>query len=139
MFEKILVPFDASEFSLRALEVAIDLAKKYEAELYTISIIHTPDFAFLSGEVDDVKAEGEAFFQEKLKAVEDLATAHGITVKNEIRVGHPAETILNFASGKKIDLIVLGHRGTSAIKDFLLGSVAAKVMYYAPCKVLLVR
>lgn len=139
MFKKILVPLDASDFSFKALEVAIDLAKKYNAELYTVSIIQIPDFAFLSGEVDDVKTEGNAFFKGKLKEVEEIAQKEGVTIKNEILMGHPAETILNFAGQKKFDLIVLGYRGTSAIKDFLLGSVAAKVMYHAPCKVLLVR
>ena len=60
-------------------------------------------------------------------------------VETHARQGDAADAILDVAEERRSDLIIVGHRGTSGAKRFLLGSVPNKVSHHAPCSVLIVR
>jgi len=144
LFSKILVALDGSEFSLKALDFAIDLAKKYQSQLILTHVvirqiyaINPPEAGILAGTaiVRELEAEGKAI----LARGEETVKAQGIPVETRLRQGVPAEELLRAVADEKVDLIVLGSRGLSQVKAFLLGSVSDKVSHHAKCPALIVR
>jgi len=144
LFSKILVALDGSEFSLKALEFAIDLAKKYRSQLILVHVvirqiyaINPPEAGILAGTaiVRELEAEGKAI----LARGEETVKAQEIPVETRLRQGVPAEELLHAAADEKVDLLVLGSRGLSQAKAFLLGSVSDKVSHHAKCPALIVR
>jgi nucleotide-binding universal stress UspA family protein len=135
---KILVPLDNSEFSLKALQRAIDMAKKEGAELVLLSV--ALDFR----DVEEIPLHyADKFKQQAIKAVNmgrEMVEKAGMKPQTQVEVGvSPADNIVKFAEEIKADLIVIGHRGIAGLGRFLVGSVAARVVAYAPCSVLVVR
>lgn len=139
MFKKILVAYDGSNNSEKALDVGINLAKKYEAQLFTLSVIHLPDYGGTVGEIEEAKYEGKGYYEKLLADASKKALNKGIELKPKIIFGHPADTIINYLIKEKFDLVVMGPKGRSKVERFLLGSVSSKVIYHAPCKVMLVK
>jgi nucleotide-binding universal stress UspA family protein len=144
LFSKILVGLDGSDFSLKALDFAIDLAKKYRSQLVLVHVvvrqiyaINPPEAGILAGTaiVRELEAEGKAI----LTKGEETVKAQGIPVEGRLRQGVPAEELLRAGVDEKVDLIVLGSRGLSQVKAFLLGSVSDKVSHHAKCPTLIVR
>jgi nucleotide-binding universal stress UspA family protein len=144
MFSRILVALDGSEYSVKALECAIDLAKKYRSQLVLVHVvirqiyaINPPEAGILAGTaiVRELETEGKAI----LAKGEDAAKSQGIPVETRLRQGVPAEELLHAATDEKADLIVLGSRGLSQVKAFLLGSVSDKVSHHARCSALIIR
>ena len=144
MFSRILVALDGSEYSVKALEFAIDLAKKYQSQLILVHVvlrqiyaINPPEAGILAGTaiVRELEAEGKAI----LAKGEETVKTQGLPVIVRLRQGVPAEELLRAAAEEKADLIVLGSRGLSQVKAFLLGSVSDKVSHHAKCPTLIVR
>ena len=138
MTRKILLAYDGSDPSKKALDAALDLAGKYQAELYVVTVAQPPDFG------EDVETEAiiensRAYHERTLAPVKDLVAATGISAQFEVAVGHPAEQIIYHADRYQADLIVLGHRGKSLFRRLLLGSVSKQVVQYADRTVLVVR
>jgi len=139
-----LVGLDGSEYSLKALEFAVDLAKKYHSQLVLVHVvlrqiyaINPPEAGILAGTaiVRELEAEGKAI----LAKGEETAKAQGLPVEVRLRQGVPAEELLRASVDEKADLLVLGSRGLSQVKAFLLGSVSDKVSHHAKCPTLIVR
>jgi nucleotide-binding universal stress UspA family protein len=144
LFSRILVGLDGSEFSLKALEFAVDLAKKYRSQLVLVHVvirqiyaINPPEAGILAGTaiVRELEAEGKAI----LVKGEETVKAQGLPVEVRLRQGVPAEELLRAAADERADLIVLGSRGLSQVKAFLLGSVSDKVSHHVKCPTLIVR
>jgi len=144
LFSKILVGLDGSDYSLKALEFALDLAKKYSSQLVLVHVvmrqiyaINPPEAGILAGTaiVRELEAEGKSILAKGVETVK----AHGLPVEARLRQGVPAEELLRAAVDEKADLIVLGSRGLSQVKAFLLGSVSDKVSHHAKCPTLIVR
>ena len=138
MIKKILLAYDGSEPALKALNTALDLAEKYQAELYVLTVAQPPDFS------EDVETEAiiensRNYHQRILAPVRHRVGASGIKAQFEVAVGHPAEQIIYHADRYKVDLIVLGHRGKSLFQRLLLGSVSKQVIQYADRSVMVVR
>lgn len=139
-----MVGLDGSEYSLKALGFAVDLAKKYSSQLVLVHVvlrqiyaINPPEAGILAGTaiVRELEAEGKAI----LAKGEETVKAQGLPVEVRLRQGVPAEELLRAAADEKADLIVLGSRGLSQVKAFLLGSVSDKVSHHAKCPTLIVR
>ncbi|NPV89547.1 MAG: universal stress protein [Firmicutes bacterium] len=139
MFNKIVLAVDESKYSELAAEAAIDLALKYNANLTVISIVPLPMQSGTVGEVEEIKIEGERRLGKALERVKQNAEKRELQVKTELLYGHVAENIIKHVSNLKANLVVMGYKGSSAVKDFLLGSVSTKVLHHAPCSVILVR
>ena len=138
MMKKILLAYDGSDPAKKALATALDLARKYQAELYVLTVAQPPDF----GEDVETEAiiENSRNYHERILApVKDLVATSGVTAQFEVAVGHPAEQIIYHADRYQVDLIVLGHRGKSLFRRLLLGSVTKQVTQYADRTVLVVR
>ena len=136
--KKILLAYDGSDPAKKALATALDLARKYQAELYVLTVAQPPDF----GEDVETEAiiENSRNYHERILApVKDLVATSGVTAQFEVAVGHPAEQIIYHADRYQVDLIVLGHRGKSLFRRLLLGSVTKQVTQYADRTVLVVR
>ncbi|MGO8755926.1 MAG: universal stress protein [Gallionellaceae bacterium] len=136
MIRKLLIAYDGSNPAKAALDFAIDLAGKYGAELHVLAVARPPEFG------DEVETEAiiESSRRHYAEVLEPLKTQVGnLTAHFEIKVGHPAESIVLYAEDHGIDHIVVGHRGHSLFERWLLGSVGRQVIAYAPCTVTVVR
>ena len=135
---KVLVPVDNSEFALKALAKAIDMAKQEGAELTVMSV------ALEFQDVEEIPISyAEKFKDQARRAVNnacEVAENAGLKPQTRIEVGaSPADNIVKYAEESKTDLIVMGHRGMTGLARFLVGSVAGRVVAHAPCSVLVVR
>ncbi|MFH1774756.1 MAG: universal stress protein [Methanobacteriota archaeon] len=133
--KKILVPVDGSEYADKAAEKAVELAKRYGAEISIMNVAQP--FSILLGfkSVEEMKADAENIAKktvEKLKKQGVKARALGV-------IGDPADEIVKFAGEGKYDLIVMGSKGLTESQRFLVGSVTQKVVEYSPCSVLVVK
>jgi universal stress protein A len=143
--ERILFPYDFSDLSLHALTYAKSFAESYRAELH---IIHVVDEAYqywmavgpnslpIGPPPEELVAASK---QELEKFVQEHLAGSSLTIKATALIGRPFMEIIRYARDNKIDLIVLGTHGRSALKYALLGSVAEKVVRKAPCPVLTIR
>ena len=136
MMTKLLVAFDGSDAARAAFEFALDMAGRYGAELHVLAVARPPDI----GEEVETEAIIESARRHYREALKPLKAAAGdIQAHFEVKVGHPAEQIVIYAEGHGIDHIVVGHRGHSLFERWLIGSVARRVIAYAPCAVTVVR
>jgi len=127
MYEKILVPLDGSKLAEESLPCAEELARKIGSQLTLISVLL---FGNESDE-DQYHHLHQFYIQEMAKTMKEKA----IKVKSVIVTGDPAEQIIDYADKKNIDLIIMGTRGRSAFKRWVLGSVADKVVSATSCPV----
>ncbi len=130
-FSKILLATDGSENSAKAVDASLQLAKSMGA---SIDIVHVIQAAW-GTEVDtDSRTKGEKIVAE----IKQKAQSQGIHADDAVIVGNPAEMIINYADRIKVDLIVLGTKGLSGIKKFMLGSVAENVVRHSKRPVMVV-
>ena len=136
LFEKILVPLDGSEHSVRALENAVQIAKKFNGKITLIHVYSVSACKYAGRYFDkcvqEIREIGAGILEDGKKRVK----AEGVQVKTLLREGHIVEEILKAARGGKFNLIVMGARGISRIKEILMGSVSDGVTRHAPCPVL---
>jgi nucleotide-binding universal stress UspA family protein len=144
MFERILVAVDGSPFAERALACAVDIAKKYAARLIILHVVLRRFYAVTPSEagvlattvyVKEMEAEG----QEIIKKAEEYAKIAGVSYECKLVQGVPADEIVKSGRTEKVDLIVVGSRGLSEVRGFLLGSVSDKVSHHAKCPTLIVK
>jgi len=153
-FNRILVPFDNSELSYKAVDQAIELATEELTQifiLYVINEIPLPihfskieqkkDIVVISPLANQVYNEVK---QEMIPILDNLKKGNNksnIVVATEIRIGDPAEIIVDFAKHEKIDLIVMGSIGHKGFAGMFrrLGSVARKVAEEVTSPVFIVR
>jgi nucleotide-binding universal stress UspA family protein len=140
MFHKILVANDGSEGATKALHVAIDLSKRYGAELHEISVEeHLPHYAATVGEVIEAKQEAADYFRKVTTVAECAAHAKGIQLASHVLPGHEVETIVTFAKDQGFDLLVIGFMGHSKIFGRIWGSTSQNITKLAPCTVMVVK
>ena len=144
---KILVPTDFSEYSDRALEQALDIAKQYNAKVFLLHVSHQEDLHRIDiGVITDEGlwqqiresqlAESRARLQNQ---IDKFPQAKGVEVITTVRHGIPYEKILEEAEEQGIDLIVIASLGRSGIAKYLIGRVARNVLKGAKCPVLLTK
>ena len=137
---KVLVPVDGSEYSLKAVESACDLAKTQPSStLILLSVsIQVPELEEGRYIAEKMRTQAEA----ALAKAKEVAASKGPQVKVAAMLAtgsSPAEEIVRVAKDEKIDLIVIGSRGLAGKTTSFLGSTAAKVVTYSPCSVLVVK
>ena len=144
MYKAIMVPIDLAQ--IENGKVTIEIARRLREEGTRIMLINVvqdiPAFV-LAVEISDEIAEMPDGIIEKLKenahsVLENMAKAAGVTADVEVRSGRPAATILAAAEEKGTDLIIIAAH-QPGLKDYLLGSTAARVVRHAECSVLVVR
>lgn len=145
-FRTILVAFDASDHSRRALETACGLARALGAELHVVStpqpdmppVVLEPFGGYVSvPPTDEQVAEAGAEVERQARA---LAAERGVDrIEFHARRGDPVDAVLSIAEASRADLIVLGRRGLGVFKAFALGSVSTAVTRGAKCPCLTVN
>ena len=145
MFRLIVVGTDGSETASHALAQALQLAAPLGATLDIVSAYQPVRKARLNAEAKDAP-EGYQWainphedVDATLQAAADAAVAAGVEARTHARQGDPADAILDVAEEHGADLIVVGNKGMTGTKRFLLGSVPNKVSHHAPCSVLIIR
>lgn len=140
VYRKILVALDGSEASRKALRAALGLARAHGAALHALGVEeHLPHYAATVGEVEEAKEEQDTFFGRVMDEARRVAEEQGLGLSTEVRAGNAAQHIVQVAREGGFDLIVLGAKGHSVIRDFLLGTTTDRVSHHAPCSVLVVR
>ena len=149
-FQRLLVAVDGSEGSAKASEVAVDLAEKFNAQLYVIHAFRGyPEYMTVfpsapspSGEaIEAYEAYARKAALEVVGRTVTMAEKKGVKAnpKTSETIGSVVQTITDYAVVEKIDLIVMGTRGMGGFKKMLLGSVSSGVVTHAHCPVLVVR
>jgi nucleotide-binding universal stress UspA family protein len=135
-----LVPTDFGEAAAKALDFAIDLAKKYGATITLLHVYEVPIYPYPGtlADIDFVTPIREAA-QKELDSAFDSLKLRGGEARAELLYGVPWSAILDTAANQKADLIVMGTHGRKGVMHALLGSVAEKVVRLSPVPVLTVR
>ena len=145
MFTRIVVGTDGSETAAEAVRQAVDLAKLSGAQLSIVSAYAPISGRRVQGEQSEAPADVQYEIgpREDVNLVLDAAAAdarkEGIEVQTHPVEGDPADAILNVAEETKADLIVVGNKGMTGARRYLLGSVPNNVSHHAPCSVIIVR
>ncbi|MDP1574001.1 MAG: universal stress protein [Coxiellaceae bacterium] len=139
---KILCGIDCSETSAKALEFAMDLARRFSASLCIASALCYGEFNPLGMSDSDIKKQEEKHTQDEIKKLNEFLKRFdfsGIVVDTHFIPGNAANVMLDRAEDFDHDLIVVGAKGHSLLHHVLIGSTAEKILRYAPCSFLIVR
>lgn len=144
MFKKILLPFDGSEHSKKAVDAAISLVDGRETECKIVVLHVAPVLTLQEGpELMNLDVDLEAALQREGEAIVGFASEKlrekGIPFDVVVETGDAAREIYLFAKHNHCDLIVMGSRGLGTFSELVLGSVSHKVLHHADCPVLVVR
>ena len=145
MFQSIVVGTDGSQTAGEAVREAVELAKGVGARIDLVSAYEPvaghrlreearqapEDLQWIVNPREDVEAT--------LRDAAERVEGAGVEVSTYAREGDPADAILDVAEERGADLIVVGNKGMTGAKRFLLGSVPNKVSHHAPCSVLIIR
>jgi nucleotide-binding universal stress UspA family protein len=145
VFRSIVVGTDGSDTATQAVRQAIGLARSVGARIELVSAYEPVTDPRLNAETTNVpedlhwmvnpREDVEATLEQAAAAIR----AAGVEVETFARQGDPADAILDVAEERGSDLIVIGNKGMTGAKRFLLGSVPNKVSHHAPCSVLIIR
>ncbi len=135
---RVMVATDGSENAKAAILEASKLAKAFQSKLYTIHIV-SPPYALAPIPLDEdygqlLSEAAKAVLDSASETLNDLGVAH----EQVIVEGSPATQIVQEATNREVDILVIGGRGVSLIERFFLGSVADRIAHAAPCPVLVI-
>ncbi|WP_435098921.1 universal stress protein [Halorubrum sp. N11] len=147
MYERILVPTDGSEVAESAVNHALDLAEKYDAEVHALYVVDIDSVNLSLGteQVDRLK-QGRFNEMEEVKEKADEATGtvadrgaeRGVDIVEHISGGRPHKVIADYADDHEVDLIVMGSHGRAGVRRALLGSVTERTLRSTHVPVLVV-
>ncbi|MDD2921330.1 MAG: universal stress protein [Anaerolineales bacterium] len=140
MFQNILLAVDGSDHALHAARIAADLARTVNAKEFRIVVVYDfippylgePNMQYA---INARMEEAKSILEAAVKTVENLPCQ----VQSELIEGSSAEAIIDVATMRQSDIIVMGSRGLGTLAGLLLGSTSQKVVAHAPCPVLIVR
>ena len=141
---KILLATDSSEEATLAAKTAADIAHKTDSELHIVHARPVPVYidpatdrvSDVQGAEESVKGEAQQLLDTQ---VEQIKAAGGTVAEAHVRLGSPAQEIVNLADKIGAGLIVVGSRGLGGIRRALMGSVSDSVVRHAHCPVMVVR
>jgi nucleotide-binding universal stress UspA family protein len=145
MFGSIVVGTDGSETAGEAVRQAMQLAGILGARVHVVSAYEPQGSARLREEREQVPEDMQWMVAPRedveaaLSGAAESMRETGVEVLTYARQGDPADAILDVAEEQKADLIVVGNKGMTGAKRFLLGSVPNKVSHHAPCTVMIIR
>jgi nucleotide-binding universal stress UspA family protein len=145
LFGSIVVGTDGSETAKEAVRQASELAKVLGSRMYLVSAYEPVPEGRLREERTEVPEDLQWMVNPRedvnatLEQTGEELKEQGLEVETHAREGDPADAILDVAEEKGADLIVIGNKGMTGAKRFLLGSVPNKVSHHAPCSVMIIR
>ena len=145
VFTSMVVGTDGSETAGEAVRQAAELAQKIGAKVHLVSAYEPVPEGRLREERQQVPGDLQWMVNPREDVADTLEQAAtslrdgGVDVETHAREGDPADAILDVAEEEGADLIVVGNKGMTGAKRFLLGSVPNKVSHHAPCSVMIIR
>ena len=145
MFRSIVVGTDGSETAGKAVDAAVQLAQLSGATLELVSAYEPVTNQRLREEARQVPPDLQWMINRRadvdatLQHAAERARGAGVAAQTYAREGDPADAILDVAEELGSDLIIVGNKGMTGAKRFLLGSVPNKVSHHAPCAVMIIR
>jgi nucleotide-binding universal stress UspA family protein len=136
--KRILAGHDGSKDADEAFETALDFAALFKARLEVASVA-TPPEPPTRVETEATLEAATRHYEEVFEGLRRRADARGVNLEMRVLVGHAADQILRLATDTSADLIVVGHRGRSPIREWIFGSTSRRVVTHARCSVLVVR
>jgi len=141
-YKRILFCTDFSENAGHAFDYALDAVRRRPGStLYLLHVIPEPEAQFWKTylyEVDEIDNKAKQDIDAKIAETYLPRVPEGVDFQVEMRIGKEAAEILEFARKNRIDLIVIGRQGGSALGDMLFGTITEKVVRRANCPVLVV-
>jgi nucleotide-binding universal stress UspA family protein len=138
-YQSLLVPFDGSGSSKKALERACALSKAEGAEVSVLYVIPRYEELMDFFKTDSIK---KSLYREAEKIVESakkIAAGLGVEIKAVVQEGHAGDKIVELADTMKHDLVVVGTHGWRGVDKALMGSTAERVIAHASCPILIAR
>jgi len=138
-YHSLLVPFDGSESSKKALGRACDLSKTDGSELSVLYVIPRYEEMMDFFKTESIK---KSLYQEAEKIVEvakKLAAGQGVQIKAVVQEGHAGDKIVEIADKMKHDLIVVGTHGWRGMNKAIMGSTAERIIAHASCPILIAK
>jgi nucleotide-binding universal stress UspA family protein len=145
MFKSIVVGTDGSDTATQAVRQAVSLAGALGSKLEIVSAYEPVSGQRLAEERREAPEDLQWAINPRedvdatLQAAAAIAEEAGVSVDIYPRQGDPADAILDVAEEREADLVIVGNKGMTGAKRFLLGSVPNKVSHHAPCSVLIIR
>lgn len=137
MFETVLIATDGSESVRRAVDVALDLSRRFDADVHAVYVIDTSE---VNSSPERLRAEMHTALEETGEdALEAIQERTDRAITTAVLEGRPASSIGTYARKHDIDLVAMGTRGRHGEDRFLIGSVAERVVRSCPVPVLTVR
>ncbi len=139
--QKILVPTDFSDISLKAMDYALAFAQQFNAQVIALHVVDIP-IGMGEAAVALSETDFEQVQQQEAQRLASLAATKkrgDVQVETVSRTGSAPEQIIEAAKEKRVDLIILATHGRRGLTHFLLGSTTERVVRHAPCPVLVVR
>lgn len=136
-FQRVLVATDGSKQCRAAVERAIDFSRSYGGEMSVVSIVDVPAefYAEAPQVAEDMVRKARGYVED----VKKQAEASGVKAETFVKEGEAFQAIIESAKSRNVNIIVMGSHGRTGLKRLLMGSVAEKVIGYAPCPVLVTR
>lgn len=139
MFQRILLAWDGSDVALRAFDVAIDVTRRYEAELVAVSVAYSPAHAETAPDRSESAQAARRYLKQSFDEVIDRAHRAGVEVEHQIIDGDtPVRALLQYVHEHGFDLIVCGHHHERRVGRLLLKGVTQELVAGAPIPVLVV-
>lgn len=139
---ELLVPIDLSSTSLTALRAATRLARAMDAKLVLLTVLVEPvfvrEYAPPPAAIEKITTRHERGVTHQVEQLQQAAGRLGVTAEVVIRRGDAVREILDLAQRRKVELIVMGAHGHSAIFELLLGSTTQRVLKRARCPVVVI-
>jgi nucleotide-binding universal stress UspA family protein len=139
VYSSILLPFDGSEFSKKALEKACQLSKTDNAEITVLYVI--PRYEEMIGflRTESIRKNMMLEAEKILDSARGIAARHAIAIKTETQEGQTDAEIIKAAVRLKTDIIIMGTYGWRGVNRAIMGSTTERVVIHAPCPILAVR
>lgn len=139
VYESILVPYDGSEFSRKALMRAISIAKENNSSLSIIYVIPRYEEMIEFFKSAPIKKVMHDEAEKLIHEAKNIATNSGIEIHTEIREGHSAEEIISATNNMQNCMIVMGTHGWKGFSKAIMGSTTRRVITHASCPVIVVK
>lgn len=140
----ILVPYDFSGYSSKALNYALQFAEQFGAAVVVMHVVEPmpilPTDVLAAAPIPDTTGDRVPAISSRMEELcQKAGTPHHVSVRSLVITGTPYERIVETARSEDADLIIIATHGYTGFKHFYMGSTTERVIRHAPCPVLVVR
>ncbi|WOJ89125.1 universal stress protein [Methylocapsa polymorpha] len=139
MFSRILHANDGSEHAFHALSLALEIARQNNSELHMVSVEEIDYMPEFLEEVREETGTAARRYHGVLQRARTMAEASQVRLQTHVMAGHPVRDVVLLAADLKVDLLVIGATGHSALYERMVGSRADRIIQLAQCPVLVVK